>query len=246
MTSNGSLGQISVIAAPLRKQVIDLLRTAILTREYEPGQRLIERDLCERLRVSRTVVREALRHLEAEGLVELIANRGPTVTATSVEQARSLYEVREALEALAARCFALRAMPAQKKRLRRAFSRVQATYHRTDVGEMLAAKDEFYRVLCEGAGNSMLWATLRTIHVRVHVPRGLPLGVPGRPDASLAELERVMLAIEAGDSAAAAELISQHVRNAGAAALDKLAEIASQPLRQDGPHERDRGAAHDP
>jgi DNA-binding GntR family transcriptional regulator len=221
-----------VVAAPLRKQVIELLRTAIMSREYQPGQRLIERDLCERLNVSRTVIREALRHLEAEGLVELVANRGPIVSATSLGQARALYEVREALEALAARRFTERATAAQKKRLRKAFSRVEATYHKTEVSEMLAAKDEFYRVLCEGADNPVIGTTLRTIHVRVHVPRGLPLGVPGRPDASPAELGRVISAIEAGDADAAAELISQHVRNAGTAALEKLAEIENQPKLQ--------------
>src|SRR5687768_16541072 len=91
------------IAAPLRRQVIGLLRNAILTFEYEPGQRLVERDLCERFDVSRTVIREALRHLEAEGLIQIVPNRGPVVSAATPAEARDLYEVREALEPMAAR-----------------------------------------------------------------------------------------------------------------------------------------------
>ena len=69
--------RVHVVAAPLRMQVIGLLRESILTFQYVPGQRLVERELCDRYGVSRTVIREALRHLEADGLVELAPNRGP-------------------------------------------------------------------------------------------------------------------------------------------------------------------------
>ena len=66
-------------AAPLRRQVLKLLRDAILAFEYEQGDRLVERELCERFGVSRMVIREVIRELEAEGLVEAVPNRGPAV-----------------------------------------------------------------------------------------------------------------------------------------------------------------------
>jgi DNA-binding GntR family transcriptional regulator len=217
--------RVPLVAAPLRKQVIELLRSAIITFEYQPGQRLVERDLCERFEVSRTVIREALRHLEAEGLVELVANRGPVVSVTTAESAKNLYEVREALESLAAGCFASRATPAQKKRLIRALARVEASYSKGVLADELNEKDEFYRILCEGAGNPVITSTLRSIWARVQVLRGLSLRTPGRTAESLVELRLVVAAIERGDSKAAAQSAADHVRHAGATALARLAEI---------------------
>lgn len=217
--------RVPLVAAPLRKQVMELLRNAIITFEYAPGQRLVERDLCERFEVSRTVIREALRHLEAEGLVEIVANRGPVVSMTTPESAQNLYEVREALESLAARCFAIRAAPAEKKRLARALTRIEKAFSNGVLVDELYEKDEFYRILCAGAGNPVITSTLRSIWARVQVLRGLSLRTPGRTAESLAELKRIVAAIERGDPDAAALHAAGHVRHAGASALARLAEI---------------------
>ena len=75
----------------LRQQVLEALRNAILDFQFKPGDRLVERELCAMTGVSRTSVREALRHLESEGLVENVANRGPTVATLTVEDARQIY-----------------------------------------------------------------------------------------------------------------------------------------------------------
>ena len=72
----------------LRQQVLEALRNAILDFQFKPGDRLVERELCEMTGVSRTSVREALRHLESEGLVENVPNKGPTVATLTVEDAR--------------------------------------------------------------------------------------------------------------------------------------------------------------
>jgi DNA-binding GntR family transcriptional regulator len=219
------LKRVPIVAAPLRKQVIELLRSAIISFEYEPGQRLVERELCERFEVSRTVIREVLRHLEAEGLIDLVPNRGPIVSLTSAADAAALYEVREALEALAAACCAERATPAQKSQLRRSLSAVATAYRRGVLLDELAAKDEFYRVLCEGAQNPVIGSMLRTVQARVQMLRGLSLKTRGRPEESLAELERVVAAIERGDRQAASRLAAEHVRSAAKVALQRLAEI---------------------
>src|SRR6185369_7343119 len=102
--------------ALIRSQVLENLRQAILDRRLAPGQRLIERELVELTGVSRTSVREALRELAAEGLVTAIPNRGTIVTSVSAEEARQLYEVRSALEALAGRLFVANASPAQDRK----------------------------------------------------------------------------------------------------------------------------------
>lgn len=216
-------GGVSVVAAPLRKQVIELLRNTIVSFEYKPGQRLIEHDLCERFNVSRTVIREALRHLEAEGLVDLVPNRGPIVSSPTPDEARALYEVREALETLAARLCAERASTMQKKKLARALQHVASAYEQDDLARRLNAKDEYYRVLCSGAGNAVIGSTLRGIQARVQMLRGLSLQMPKRTQQSLKELQDLTAAIERGDAKLAADLATKHVRNAASAALAALA-----------------------
>lgn len=219
---------ITLVAAPLRKQVIERLRDAIVSVEYEPGERLVERDLCERFGVSRTVIREALRHLEAEGLIDLVANRGPVVAEISPDEASGFYEVREVLEALAARRCAERATPAQKRKLKQALARVAEAYKQDKPEKRLLAKDTFYQVLCDGTNQPVIGDTLRSINVRVQVLRGLSLRAKGRAVESLAELRAVVAAVVDGDGDQAAELAAAHVRKAAASAMEVLAEQGRQ------------------
>jgi DNA-binding GntR family transcriptional regulator len=180
------------IAAPLRQQVTELLREAISEGDFEPGERLVEKILCDRYNVSRTVIREALRHLEAEGLVELVANRGPVVRVLSDAEADSLYEVRGALEGLAGQLFAQRADAAQQAELRGALERIRAVIGDAPLPELLAAKDAFYEVLIIGCGNDVIPTTLRTVHTQIRMLRGLSLQAEGRLPNTLRELEAIV------------------------------------------------------
>src|SRR5690242_17465200 len=124
-------------AAPLRQQVLDGLRQAIIAGRLEPGARLTERELTEMMGVSRTVVREALRQLESEGLIENIPNKGPVVRTLSLDEARDLYAVRAVLEGFAARLFADKATAEQTTRLEGALERVVAAYESGDAAQVL-------------------------------------------------------------------------------------------------------------
>jgi DNA-binding GntR family transcriptional regulator len=93
--------KISSVAAPVRRQVVTSFRSAIVSGRFQPGDRLIEKELCDLTGASRTSVREALRQLETEGLVELISNKGPVVASTDMNKARNVSQVRLALESLA-------------------------------------------------------------------------------------------------------------------------------------------------
>src|SRR5690242_12081163 len=95
----------------LRLRVEDKLRAAIASGRFMPGQRLIERELCALLGVGRTSVREALRQLEAEGLVSTVPHRGPMVSIISAEELEHIYAVRGLLEGYAGRKFAERRRP---------------------------------------------------------------------------------------------------------------------------------------
>ena len=104
----------------LRELVLEKMRGAILSGRFKSGERLVERTLCDQLGVSRSVVREVIRYLEAEGLVESMPNKGPMVARMDWDQARQIYDIRLLLEQSAAAACAATAGDATKTSLRAA------------------------------------------------------------------------------------------------------------------------------
>ncbi len=225
LTDVASALRVERTPAPVRAQVLDNLRQAIIERQLAPGRRLIERELVEMTGVSRTSIREALRELAAEGLVTTIPNRGTVVASVTADEARQLYEVRSALEALAGRLFTVHASAAQRAALVRALQRIERLAEKG--APVLAAKDDFYDVLFEGGGNESLRAIVAGLHARVSVLRSLSLSVPGRAAQSVTELRDIVDAVLAGDAEEAAIACSRHVEEAGRVGLLALAEQAA-------------------
>jgi DNA-binding GntR family transcriptional regulator len=210
--------------APIRAQVLDNLRQGILDRRFLPGQRLIERELVELTGVSRTSIREALRELAAEGLVQTIPNKGTVVATLSAEEAGQLYQVRSVLEGLAGRLFVENATDAQRRLLHKAMTTIERLAERD--ASILDAKDRFYDVLFAGGGNLALHQTATGLHARVRALRSLSLSRPGRAGQSVAELREIMAAIDADDAERAAVACTRHVANAGAVVAEALGSRA--------------------
>lgn len=206
----------------LREQVVERLRLAIATGRFPAGTRLIERDLCEMLGVSRTSLREALRVLQADGLVTSQPNKGLTVTVVTRKSARDIYEVRAVLEGLAARLFARNATAKQMAALRRSIDRLAEVYADFSAEAFIAAKSEFYDILLEGAGNETAADMLKRIHTRVSQLRVVSLSSTERAQQSIAELREFLKALEARDEQLAWTLCVAHVDNAARAALAAL------------------------
>jgi GntR family transcriptional regulator, trigonelline degradation regulator len=213
----------------LKKQVVESLRTAIFDRRFSPGDRLVERELCEMLDVSRTLLREALSQLEAEGVVQIIPHRGPIVAVYTAEDAKSIYEVRAALEEMAGRCFVERATEQECKALETAFAEMKRSCTSKLGADHLTVKTRFYAALTTGAHNPVLVEMLRLIHGRVSMLRATTLTQPGRLAASLAELGNIVKTIKARDAEAAARACRLHVENAGVIASTILAEDTAAP-----------------
>lgn len=212
------------VASVLRHSVTESIRNAILVGRFRPGERLPERELCEMTGVSRTLVREALRQLESEGLIHVIPHRGPVVDRLSPEQARGIYQVREELEALACQLFAEQASDLHLADLQEAFKALkQALLHGTPL-EQLATKNAFYHVLLEGSGNEALTTTLRLLNSRVMLLRSTSMQAPGRAKKSVAELSDLLDALVARNAKAARKAGSLHVRNAAQVAIAILRE----------------------
>jgi DNA-binding GntR family transcriptional regulator len=206
----------------LRQQVVEALRGAILNFHYKPGDRLIERELCERTGVSRTSVREALRHLESEGLITNLPNRGPEVARVTVEEAREIYEVRGALEALAGRLFTQNAQETDLQRLRTTLKRLEAAFANRNKRKILVEATRFYDVLLDGCGNKVVCGIIRSLHARITYLRATSMSQVGRAPDSLAEMKRIAAALFARDAQAAYDACYEHVRKAERSAIEVL------------------------
>jgi DNA-binding GntR family transcriptional regulator len=211
--------RISSVAAPVRSQVAATLRSAILAGRFKPGERLVERELCELTGVSRPSVREALRELEAEGLISNVPNRGPVVARVTREDVAHIYEIRGVLEGLAAQLFAKRASNAQLRQLERAVDAFERASSSGDVDRLIETKGEIYRILFEGAGNTVLPQLVRTMTARVNFLRRVSLASRERLPASVEEIRAILEALRRRDPDAAFAASLRHVENACAAAL---------------------------
>jgi DNA-binding GntR family transcriptional regulator len=219
------------VAAPLRDQVLEIVRGAILDFRYKPGQRLIERELIEQIGVSRTTIREVLRELDAEGLVTTIPQKGAIVVIPTPEEAADLYDVRGSLEALAARRFVDRASPEQVVALRRAVDEFAVVVDGGgDTRALLRAKDAIYDVLLAGAGSPAIRTILSSLQARVRMLRAASLSQPGRPQRSLGEMRRLCDAVEAGDGDAAAEACVTHLVEAATTDIEAVKASSGEPL----------------
>jgi DNA-binding GntR family transcriptional regulator len=215
-------------AAPLRRNVVDALRTAIIEGRLAPGTRLIERELIQMTGVSRTVIREALRQLESEGVVATIPNKGPVVRQLTLDEAKDLYLIRAVLEGLAAKMFVGNASAADLAELKGALDDTFAAYRDGDPDVVLNAKNRFYETLTRGAGSEILSQMLATLHARIRRWRALGLGHPKRSPTrsreSIKGLRDLLDAIKRRDAEAAEEIARREVTNAGTEIMRILRE----------------------
>jgi DNA-binding GntR family transcriptional regulator len=220
------------VAAPVREQVLEQLRHAIVEMRLQPAQRLVERELIEQTGVSRTTIREVLRELAAEGLVTTIPHKGTVVASPTLERAAELYEVRASLEGMAARQFAERATEAHLAKLRDALEAIEAAA-RTDVAgpPMLAAKKRFYDALFEGAANRTIQEIVEGLQARVTVLRRASLAQPGRGAGAVAEVRAIVEALEARDGERAAAACVHHVEQAARTVFAAINDDHEEPTR---------------
>lgn len=209
-------------AAPVRKLVADNIRNAIISGRFAPGARLKEHELVSWTGVSRTAVREALRQLEAEGVVDNIPNKGPVVATVTPEEARCHYEVRAALESLVAQAAAQNVSKTDVTRLKQFASDLRKSYERGSVEQMLKVKNELDDVLLEMSHNALLVSFLQVIHARLAYLRPLVLKQGDRLRENVEEVGALIEAIVAGDAKKAAKAALLHVQRGAEATLAML------------------------
>ncbi|MCI2419329.1 GntR family transcriptional regulator [Saccharopolyspora sp. K220] len=201
------------------------LRNKILAHDYGPGETLNQAILARDMGISTTPLREALRRLESEGLVELGAHRDARVSRLSAEEARDLLEMRRALDPLAASRAAERRASRDIARMRAAFEELRPLPDRPDVSDLVAHR-RFHRSIYVASHNELLIATLDGLWDKADRYRMVGLRErrdQARRDETAAEHRAMLDAVIAGDSAGAAEVMRRHIRSSlGATALSRL------------------------
>jgi DNA-binding GntR family transcriptional regulator len=218
-------------SAPLRRKISASLRQAIEQGSLKPGERLVEKDLCRELNVSRTSLREAFRELESEGLL-MNQPRGMVVAQVTDHEASNIYKVRAALEALVSEQFAQDADDAARAELVQAVERLEHAYAERQYDLILSAKKEFYETLCRGADNLIVLDMLNRLNSRITQLRSASLSDPVRGTTSMAEIRNLAAALLAGDAMAARAAAVYHVASAASytANLRRAGASAPAPL----------------
>lgn len=212
-----------VQAQTLRSRVETVLRDAITQGKILPGTRLVERDLCEKLGVSRTSVREALRKLEAEKLVTIVPHKGPMVATLSANEALELYDLRMVLEGFAAREFARIASDEAMTEFGAAVKSLKSAAAEGDKAEVLRVKALLYGILLGNCGNSLIKEVLESLYSRITLLRSASLTHPDRLPYTIKEFEKLLKLLKARDADGAEAAARHHVANAREAALRVLA-----------------------
>lgn len=210
----------------LRELSLEQMRAAIIDGHFKPNERLVERDLCDQLGVSRTIVREVLRHLESEGLVATSGTRGPVVAQTTTEQAIQIYEIRGVLEGMAARACAEGAGAQIAEGLQKSLDGIKARYKRRDMEGVLRETAEFYRQLFEGAEREVAWDVVCSLTARITRLRAMTIRSPQRGEEGPAQMQKIVDAIRAGRGDDAYQAAQAHISNALAIARRLLADNA--------------------
>ena len=211
----------------LRDIVQERMRNAIIEGHFAPGERLVERPLCEQLGVSRTVVRETIRFLEAEGLVEIMPNRGPIVATLDWDQARQIYDIRRQLEGAAAATCAESHGPEFADRLSAALRALEGTLQDTTWAELLQATTQLYEVIFMEAGHSVAWNIVQRLNGRISRLRALTLSVKDREQSGISHMTAIHDAILSKDPIAARRAVNAHIDDASQVAKRLLSDEAN-------------------
>lgn len=198
----------------LRTMALERMRDAIMSFRFQPGERLVERPLCDQLGVSRSVVREVLRQLEAEGLVQMIPGHGPAVARPDVSRTDEIYELRALLEGIAARACAEAATDEQIDALGRALENLLKAWASGVPIEVMRATGSFYEELFNAAGKRIAWEIVQGLNVRINQLRSMTITSPNRREPAIAEMIEIMGAIRSRNGAAAEAAARHHVEQA--------------------------------
>ncbi len=213
---------------PFARQVADRLRDRIMRGELPPGGRIVERSLCEAMAVSRTPLREALKLLEAEGLVEISQNKGARIMSFTPAEASNLFEVIAGLESLAAELAVTRMTPADLAELDDLHARMLDHYQRQEKDPYFALNSAIHDTVVRLSANPILISTHASLMLRARRGRYMAIIDPDRWVESVGEHEALMSALHARDGLTAGRVWRRHLMRTGETVCAVLAAVVQE------------------
>jgi len=218
------LGNPRIISNPVlvRDYAVEKLRNALATGLYKPGDRIIDRDLCEVLGISRTSVREALRQLQTEKLITVGPRRRISVTVLTTDDAADIYLLREMLEGEAVSRFVQRDEAQAVESLTALYNGMRNAVNQQDIPELVSLSNQFTETILKGCGSDTIHALGMQLLHRVGYLKAAAMAEPDRVDSGFDELGAVVKAVTAHDAEAARQSMINHIRTAGKAVIAHL------------------------
>ncbi|MDP4094770.1 MAG: GntR family transcriptional regulator [Bacillota bacterium] len=200
--------------ASLRGRIFNQLQNDIIDGKYQEGDSLIETKLSEEMGVSRTPIREAIRQLELEGLVESIPNKGAIVKGISIQDIEDIYTIRMMIEGLAARWAAEKITEEELAELKEVVDLEEFYTNKNDANHLHKFDSQFHDIIFRASKSKTLMHTLSTFHHYVQKARTASLASPGRAQKALEEHRAILQAIIERNAEKAEKLTTEHVKNA--------------------------------
>ena len=211
---------------PLRDVVFNTLRRAILRGELKPGERLMEIQLANKLGVSRTPIREAIRKLELEGFVVMIPRRGTYVADISIKDINEVYEIRTSLEVLAAGLAAERISDEELETMQRLLVEIGQHIEDGNIEKIVEIDTAFHDVLYKASRNKRLAGIINNLREQITVIRRRSMMYPGRLQNTMEEHRILVDSIAAHDVDRAQNAARLHMENAEHTLLKDMLESA--------------------
>lgn len=193
------------------ESIYQILEREIILGHLKPRERLLEAELCRRLGVSRTLLREAFRRLEGVGLVTLQPNRGVVVRDFTLEEVEDVYYLRTALERAAIPLIVARVRPADLRALRELQREFERACRRADMGGMILSNLAFHRRLSQISGNPFLYKSLEISHLQTQQIRYLAWLDAARVQMSIREHRQIVAALARRSAAAYEQAVFTHL-----------------------------------
>ena len=217
---------ISIPRAALHEQVAQRLRQMLVEGRIAPGAKLNERELAELLNVSRTPLREGIKMLAAEGLVELLPNRGAIAVSLSEADVLNTFEVMGGLEAQAGELAAERITPQELAEIQAMQFEMMAAYTRGDLSAYYAINSRIHTAISAAAKNPVLATVYNQVNARLQALRFRSNQDGEKWKRAVKEHEKMVEALTARDGAAMREVLLTHLRNKRDVVLEQLRESA--------------------
>jgi DNA-binding GntR family transcriptional regulator len=209
-------------AAALHEQVAQRLRQMLVENRIAPGAKLNERELAEVLQVSRTPLREAIKMLAAEGLVELLPNRGAIAVSLSEADVLNTFEVMAGLEGMSGELAAQRITDAELAEIKAMQFEMMAAYTRRDLSNYYRINAQIHNAINAAAKNPVLTATYNQVNARLQALRFRSNQDGEKWKRAVSEHEKMIEALEARNGVKLRDLLAAHLRNKRDAVIEQL------------------------